>query len=143
VNRRLIERGQTTPRPDPCAEFVLVHAGAAPATADRPHVASAAFRTGGEPREGALDFYTDRLLRDRPSDVELVPVSQTLRHDRIIEESLVRFTRTVDLEWMLRGVAPRGHKVEYTLVGVITGVAIRPGDRPFVRVGCHRRTPAA
>jgi carboxymethylenebutenolidase len=54
-----------------------------------------------------------------PPDAEIVPVSRTIGTDQIADELVFRFTHTVEMEWMLPGVAPTGKRVEIPFVVII------------------------
>jgi carboxymethylenebutenolidase len=102
------------------AEFVLKDAAAALATmtAD-PHVLCIASGTGGIGRAAVYDFYATRFLPFVPPDFELTLLSQTCGDDRIVEEFVVRFTHSLDMDWMLPGVRATNRQVEFPLVGII------------------------
>lgn len=102
-------------------EFVLKDADAALATmTDNPYVILIPAGTGGSGREGVHEFYANHFLPGIPPDIELIPVSQIFGDDRIVEESVVRFTHNINMEWMLPGLPPTGKKVEFVMVGIIT-----------------------
>ena len=102
------------------AEFVLKNAEAALETmTENPYVLLIPSGTGGTGKEGVRDFYANHFLLHIPPDIELVPVSETLAQDRIVEEYVVRFTHTLNMDWMLPGVPATGRKVEFGLVIII------------------------
>ncbi len=89
---------------------------------DNPHLINLAVPVGGEGREGVLAFYRERLVgMFFPPDVEMSPISNTVCANRIVDELVVSFTHTMELKWMLPGVAPTGKKVVVAIV-VIAGV---------------------
>ena len=96
------------------AEFVLKDADAALATmTENPHVlliASGVVRVG---RAAVREFYADKFLPNIPPDLEITTISQTFGDDRIAEEMAVRFTHTIDMDWLLPGVRPTGRKAEF------------------------------
>ena len=96
------------------AEIVLKDADAALATmTENPYVllmASGVVRVG---RAAVREFYADKFLPNIPPDLEVTTVSQTFGDDRIVEEMAVRFTHTVDMDWLLPGVRPTGRKAEF------------------------------
>ena len=75
--------------------------------------------TGGVGREVLRDFYSRHFIPQMPPDAEIVPVSRTIGTDRIADELIFRFTHTVEMEWMLPGVAPTGKRVEIPFVVII------------------------
>ena len=95
------------------AEFVLRDADAALATmTENPYVlfmATGVVRVG---RAAVREYYADKFLPNIPPDLEITTLSQTVGDDRIVEEMAVRFTHTVDLDWLLPGVRPTGRKAE-------------------------------
>ena len=70
-------------------------------------------------RRGVREFYARHFLPNIPPDFELTSLSQTFGDDRIVEEFVIRFTRTLGMDWMLPGVPATGRKVEFAFVGVI------------------------
>jgi carboxymethylenebutenolidase len=102
------------------AEFVLKDADAALATmTEHPHVfivPSGIVRVG---RAAVHEFYAMQFLPNIPPDLEITSLSQTFGDDRIVEEMVIRFTHTVDMDWMLPGVPATGRRAEFALVGVI------------------------
>ena len=75
--------------------------------------------TGGVGREALRDFYSRHFIPHMPPDAEIVPVSRTIGTDRIADELIFRFTHTLEMEWMLPGVAPTGKRVEIPFVVII------------------------
>jgi hypothetical protein len=64
-------------------------------------------------------FYAEQMLPNLPPDLELVSLSQTFGDNRIVEEFVIRFTHTLQMDWMLPGVPATNRKVEFGFVGVI------------------------
>lgn len=75
--------------------------------------------TGGLGRDALRAFYSRHFIPQMPPDTETVPVSRTIGSDRIVDEMIFRFTHTVEMEWMLPGVAPTGRRVEIPLVVIV------------------------
>jgi len=102
------------------AEFGLKDPDAALAVmTDDPYVLNIPSGTGGVGRAGVHQFYANQMLPSLPPDLELVSLSQTFGHNRIVEEFVIRFTHTLKMDWMLPDVPVTGRKVEFALVGVI------------------------
>jgi carboxymethylenebutenolidase len=102
------------------AEFVLKDADAALATmTEDPYVFAIPSGTGGSGRAGVHEFYANQFLPKIPSDFELTSLSQTFSNDRIVEEFVIRFTHTLEMDWMLPGVSVTGRKAEFAFVGII------------------------
>jgi len=102
------------------AEFVLKDADAALATmTENPYVLAIPSGTGGTGRIGVREFYADQFLPYIPPDWELTSLSQIFGEYRIVEEFVIRFTHTLDMDWMVPGVPATGRKVESAWVGII------------------------
>jgi len=75
--------------------------------------------TGGVGRDALRAFYSRLFIPRMPGDAEIVPVSRTIGTDRLVDEMVFRFTHTLEMEWMLPGVAPTGKRVEIPLVVIV------------------------
>jgi len=85
-----------------------------------PHLTNVAPVTGGVGRKGVRDFYANHLVgKFFPPDVEMIPVSQAIGDDQIVDELVIRFTHTRVIEWMLPGIAPTGRKVEAAFAVIV------------------------
>jgi 2,4-dienoyl-CoA reductase-like NADH-dependent reductase (Old Yellow Enzyme family) len=89
-----------------------------------PYVVNLPSMVGGVGREQVREFYAEHFVFQMPPDVELVPVSRTVSDERVIEESVLRFTHTLALDWIFPGVPPTGRRVE---LAVCTVVGLRDG----------------
>jgi len=102
------------------AEFDLKDADAALATmTENPHVFLIPAGTGGTGKEGVRDFYANHFLPYIPPDMDMVTVSESSGQDRIVGEYVLRFTHTLNMDWLLPGVPPTDRKVEFVLVVII------------------------
>jgi carboxymethylenebutenolidase len=87
-----------------------------------PHLVNVPSMVGGVGREGVRAFYADHLVgKFFPPDVEFTEVSRTFGDGRLVDEVIISFTHTQEIEWMLPGVAPTGRPVSVAFV-VIVGV---------------------
>ena len=75
--------------------------------------------TGGVGRAELREFYSRHFIPKMPPDTEIVPISRTIGTDQLVDEMIVRFTHTVEMDWMLPGVAPTGLRVEIPLVAIV------------------------
>jgi carboxymethylenebutenolidase len=102
------------------AEFVLKDADAALATmAENPYVfmiSSGVVRVG---RRAVREFYADHFLPQIPPGFEITSLSQTFGNDRVVEEMVMRFTHSIEMDWILPGLRPTGRTAEFVLAGVI------------------------
>ena len=102
------------------AEHVLKDADAALATmTENPYVLFIATGVVLVSRAAVRKFYADKFLPNIPPDFEVTTVSQTVGDDRIAEEMAVRFTHTIDLDWLLPGVRPTCRKAEFIVAAFI------------------------
>jgi carboxymethylenebutenolidase len=102
------------------AEFVLKDADAALATmTEHPYVFIIPSGIARVSRAAVHEFYANQFLPNIPPDLEITSLSQTFGTDRIAEEMVIRFTHTIDVDWMLPGLPATGRRVEFALVGVI------------------------
>jgi carboxymethylenebutenolidase len=76
--------------------------------------------TGGVGREQVEEFYANHFIPHMPSDVEIVPVSRTIGSERLVDELILRFTHSIEMDWMLPGVAATGKRVECATVAIVT-----------------------
>ncbi|MBW4533693.1 MAG: ester cyclase [Pleurocapsa minor HA4230-MV1] len=75
--------------------------------------------TGGVGKPAVGEFYSKYFIPQIPPDFELVPISRTIGTDQLVDEMVAKFTHTIQMEWMLAGVAPTGKGVEVPVVAII------------------------
>jgi carboxymethylenebutenolidase len=75
--------------------------------------------TGGVGHEQLHEFYSRHFIPKMPADTEIVPVSRTIGTERLVDEMIFRFTHTIEMDWMLPGIAPTGKRVECPLVVIV------------------------
>jgi carboxymethylenebutenolidase len=75
--------------------------------------------TGGVGREQLREFYSKHFIPKMPPDTKIVPVSRTIGAERLVDEMIFQFTHTMEMDWMLPGVAPTGKRVECPLVVIV------------------------
>jgi carboxymethylenebutenolidase len=75
--------------------------------------------TGGVGKPALREFYSKYFIPQMPPDIELIPISRTIGTDRLVDEMLAKFTHTVQMDWMLPGIAPTGKRVEVAVVGIV------------------------
>jgi carboxymethylenebutenolidase len=76
--------------------------------------------TGGVGHREVREFYSKHFIPKVPPDTEIIPISRTVGDERLVDEMIVRFTHTVEMDWMLPGIAPTGKRVECPTVAIIT-----------------------
>ena len=75
--------------------------------------------TGGRGKEALRAFYSQDFIPRMPPDTTLTPVSRTVGADQLVDEMVFSFTHTVEMPWMLPGVAPTNKRVEIPLVVIV------------------------
>jgi carboxymethylenebutenolidase len=84
-----------------------------------PYVNHIPTMTGGVGHDQLKRFYKYHFIGANPPDTSLVPISRTVGTSSIVDEMLFSFTHTSEIDWMLPGIAPTGHKVEIPLVAIV------------------------
>jgi carboxymethylenebutenolidase len=85
-----------------------------------PYVNHIPTMTGGVGHDQLKRFYTHHFVNSNPPDTKLIPISQTVGKDRVVDEMLFCFTHTHEIDWMLPGIAPTGKYVEVPLVAIVS-----------------------
>jgi carboxymethylenebutenolidase len=75
--------------------------------------------TGGVGREQLREFYSQHFIPKMPPDTQIVPISRTIGAERLVDEMIFQFTHTIEMDWMLPGIAPTGKRVECPLVVIV------------------------
>jgi carboxymethylenebutenolidase len=75
--------------------------------------------TGGSGKAELRQFYATHFIPKMPPDMEMTPVSRTVGVDQLVDEMVVKFTHSIEMDWMLPGIAPTGRRVEVALVVVV------------------------
>ena len=102
------------------AEFVLRDADAALATmTENPYLLMIATGTACIGRAAVHEYYANHFLPAIPPDLELESLSQTIGSDRLVEEMVVRFTHTIEMDWLLPTLRPTGRRAEFIFAAVI------------------------
>ena len=87
-----------------------------------PHIVNVPTMIGGQGEEGVRTFYANRLIGQFfPPDVKFETISRTYSPERLIDELIISFTNTIEMDWFLPGVKPTGKFVEAVFV-VIVGI---------------------
>jgi carboxymethylenebutenolidase len=75
--------------------------------------------TGGIGKPAVREFYAKYFISQIPPDTEMIPISRTIGTDQLVDEMVFKFTHTIQMDWMLPGIAPTGKRVEVPLVAII------------------------
>ena len=65
------------------------------------------------------EFYATHFIPKMPPDLEIIPVSRTIGSDQLVEELVLKFTHSIEMDWMLPGIPPTNRRVEAALVVVV------------------------
>ena len=84
-----------------------------------PYVNHIPTMTGDVGHDQLRRFYKYHFIGLNPADFELIPVSRTIGTDSLVDEFVMKFTHTTEIDWLLPGVPPTGRRVEAPVVGVI------------------------
>jgi carboxymethylenebutenolidase len=84
-----------------------------------PYVNHIPTMTGGVGHDELKRFYKYHFIGVNPPDMRLDPVSRTVGADRIVDEFVVHFTHTTEIDWMLPGIAPTGRAVSIPTVAIV------------------------
>ena len=86
---------------------------------DRPSVNHVPVMTGGVGRKQLTHYYDRYFIPQMPPDTQITPVSRTIGHDRLVDEFVMKFTHSLQMDWLLPGVPPTNKPVEVATVSVI------------------------
>ena len=84
-----------------------------------PYVNHIPTMTGGVGHNELQRFYKNHFIGMNPPDFRLIPVSRTIGSDRLVDEFIVQFTHTTEMDWMLPGVVPTGREVSVPTVAIV------------------------
>lgn len=84
-----------------------------------PYVNHIPTMTGGVGAKELSRFYQHHFVHGNPPDMKLIPISRTIGALQIVDEFIMCFTHSTEIDWMLPNVAPTGKYVEIPMLGVI------------------------
>jgi carboxymethylenebutenolidase len=93
-------------------------------TQNSPHVTIMPTLEGGVGRKKLEEFYREFFVPSLVEDFKIRLVSRTMGVDRIVDEMVVSFTHSDEVDWILPGVQPTDRFVRFPMVSI---VAIRGG----------------
>jgi carboxymethylenebutenolidase len=83
---------------------------------EQPYVNHIPTMTGGVGHDQLKRFYKYHFIGINPPDFRLTPISRTVGTDSVVDEFIVHFTHTTEIDWLLPGVPPTGRIVEVGLL---------------------------
>ena len=75
--------------------------------------------TGGVGLEEVRKYYSEYFIPKNPPDAEITLLSRTVGDERLVDELIMSFTHTTEMDWMLPGVPPTQRRVEIPIVVVV------------------------
>jgi carboxymethylenebutenolidase len=75
--------------------------------------------TGGRGKDELRRFYSNDFIPRMPPDTTLTPVSRTVGKDQLVDEMIFSFTHSIEMPWMLPGIAPTNKRVRVPLVAIV------------------------
>jgi len=84
-----------------------------------PYVNHIPTMTGGVGHDQLKRFYKYHFIGVNPPDFRLVPISRTVGANSVVDEFIAQFTHTIEIDWMLPGIAPTGRSVEIPMVAIV------------------------
>jgi len=75
--------------------------------------------TGGVGKPALREFYSKYFIPQMAPDTELTPISRTIGTEQLVDEMMLKFTHTIQIDWMLPGIAPTGKRVEVPVVAIV------------------------
>ncbi len=75
--------------------------------------------TGGRGKAELRSFYSTHFIPQMPPDTEIIPVSRTVGMNRLVDELVFKFTHTIQMDWLLPGIAPTNKRLELGLIVVV------------------------
>lgn len=93
-------------------------------TQNSPHVSILPTLEGGIGRKKLEEFYREFFVPSLVEDFKIRLVSRTMGVERVVDEMVVSFTHSDEIDWILPGVQPTDKFVEIPMVSI---VAVRGG----------------
>lgn len=87
---------------------------------DSPHLNHVPTMAGAVGHSAVKAFYRDHLVgKFFPPDVKIDGISRTVGESQIVEELVFTFTHTIEIDWLLPGVAPTGKRIEMAVAAIV------------------------
>ncbi|MGM9453190.1 ester cyclase [Legionella bozemanae] len=86
---------------------------------ENPYVNHVPTMMGGFGKKEVEQFYSKSFISQMPQDTETILVSRTIGTNQIVDELIFKFTHSIRMDWILKGIEPTGKRVEIPLVAVV------------------------
>lgn len=83
---------------------------------DNPSVNHVPVMTGGVGRKQLIHFYDRYFIPQMFPDTQITPVSRTIGRDRLVDEFMMKFIHSLQMDWLLPGVPPSNKPVKVATV---------------------------
>ena len=87
--------------------------------AGEPYVHHVPMMTGGIGYDSVYNFYKNHFVGKMPDDTKIERISRTVGKDQVVDEIILKFTHTREIEYMIPGISPTGKYVEIPHVVVM------------------------
>jgi carboxymethylenebutenolidase len=84
-----------------------------------PYVHHVPMMTGGIGYDSVYNFYKNHFVGKMPDDTKIEHISRTIGKGQVVDELILKFTHTREIEYMIPGIAPTGKYVEIPHVVVM------------------------
>jgi carboxymethylenebutenolidase len=84
-----------------------------------PYVHHVPMMTGGIGYDNVYEFYKNHFVGKMPEDTKIERISRTVGKDQVVDELILKFTHSREIDYLLPGVAPTGKYVELPHVVVM------------------------
>lgn len=74
---------------------------------------------GGSGRDEMHTFYSKHFLNQIPPDMEIVPLSRTIGETRVVDELVLKFTHSIQMDWIMPAVPATNKRIELAMVVVV------------------------
>ena len=54
-----------------------------------------------------------------PDDLQSILISRTVGETQIVDETILKFTHTIRMDWILPSIEPTGKKVEVSVIAIV------------------------
>jgi carboxymethylenebutenolidase len=85
----------------------------------QPYVHHVPMTTGGIGYEGVYNFYKNHFVGKMPDDTKIQRISRTIGKDQVVDELILKFTHTREIDYLIPGIPPTGKYVELPHVVVM------------------------
>jgi carboxymethylenebutenolidase len=84
-----------------------------------PYVHHVPMMTGGIGYDSVYNFYKNHFVGKMPDDTKVERISRTVGKDRVVDELILKFTHSREIDYLVPGIPPTGKYVELPHVVVM------------------------